>query len=873
MNKAISSSVVSLIHHVELNKSGWREKVIKNLVIEILGSRDNTYLSKEELQKEFINKYGINLTIVQITSILNSLGSAIKYLGTETIILKEETYADYQRDTFEQSQIEEQAERKFKIIAKDKGFIGELDSLWSKFNSDFVLPLIKERGAQTLTFLKVQNQNRKPLNLENFTNQFNEQKETVRRIVDDYFNMEDKIVRFYTVRQLNAYFLLESFSLNEETIKKVYQLSQTQTELTLFLDTNFLFSMFELHDNPYNESTLSLLNTIKQSNGHFKVRFKVLPITIDEFKKKIWAEKRNLKNFRSSNTNLDWTRITTQNYLEVSGLRKKYFEKCKQQGRWIHLDNYFQPFYDLLSDTLRDKGIILETNDRQKEYEDFWDLKMNEISNDIEYQREFRLRDERYKGKSEEEMNLETGRLYDNISHDVKLWFAVKHFHRNSYVDSPKSVKSWVITLDNKFLTFDSLKSQRSVKICIDPNEFSAMLQFFIPRSEHLEEAIFSNFRLPFLYKDIEQDTAYASEKIIDAISHYENMNEDLAISLLTSDNLKQKIKFNSTVEQNLPLIKEEVLRMNQALEQKAKEDEEKKNALSSKLQELELKIDSEKKERENDRKEAETLGQISDKHNEIIGKKLEFEQKEQQIREITERINDIYELIDSSVSNSSMWTKLINGGTSNLRKSYVESYSNKLDSLESRKENYELEAKKIRKDIIKLENFGMSGLDGELIGAYFERIVYSTLQRLFPECSIEKGKRMGTYEYDFVVHHTRAKEIIIVEAKGYIFREAIKLGTKDTKESVKWFFENTFPKISSDLKGKNSDGTLIRACYITSSQFERDCMQYFDEKSSTKLKPSNIDIYYDREKLEKLLKEKNLEHELVELKKFFPKM
>lgn len=113
------------------------------------------------------------------------------------------------------------------------------------------------------------------------------------------------------------------------------------------------------------------------------------------------------------------------------------------------------------------------------------------------------------------------------------------------------------------------------------------MLQFWIPRTEKFENAILGNFRLPFLFREVDVNSEKISMEILRAMSQYEDnekFNSELVTEILTNKALRQKIKVNNTIEENAVLIKEELFKKYETTKMQLSKETQKKESLSGEL-------------------------------------------------------------------------------------------------------------------------------------------------------------------------------------------------------------------------------------------------------------------------------------------------
>lgn len=168
----------------------------------------------------------------------------------------------------------------------------------------------------------------------------------------------------------------------------------------------------------------------------------------------------------------------------------------------------------------------------------------------------------------------------------------------------------------------------------------------------------------------------------------------------------------------------------------------------------------------------------------------------------------------------------------------------------------------------------------GNLKGDLFEALLYPLLKQLYPGSELEQGKLLTEhkdnnekeyYEYDFILRSSAYSEFVIVEAKGYKSTRIIKLGDKNTKNTLKWFFEKTLPFAKRQYKkGNTLDNYQVKGSYITTAKFEESALDWMEKLKDSKIKPSQMDIFYDGDGLIKLLEMKGLKKVKEILKKYY---
>ncbi len=656
MQKILSSEIVSLVHHVKLNESGWWEKAVQNIIISTIGINQNKETLENEITANVLKEIKTEIDATRLKKqfeILKSKGVILNKSGN-FFVLSDEKYNEFQSSFSSQKKIEFEAENRFKELSEI--FCPEMENkkLWNELNELLIIPLIKEIGAKTYELISGSDSK----NIEEygqfqlFLSRFNGNREKIQTLLLQYFDFSNEFVKKYILHQLNAYFFIEATNLNQQTVEKVYELSKSQTNLKIFVDTNFLLTLLDLHDNPSNEAAFALFELIEEIKNKVNIKFYVLPKTVEEFQNLIKKFKDHLKRLKPTLNQA----IAAETTDEFTGIIKKYFQKCHEKNTILDLEDYFDPYLDNFSVNIRKKGIEIQQDNMDKYATD--SRVVDDLLEQVEYRYDKNSKTGKYFNLTEEEKQIKKDTIYDKFNHDCQIWYYVKD-KRPAYIDSTKDVKNWILTLDFSFLEYDKYKqhtdTNNKISICLHPNEFISMLQFWVPRTEKFENAILGSFRLPFFFKEIDSDSEKISMDILRAMSQYEDgekFSPELVTEILTNKALRQKIKPNNTVEENALLIKEEVFKSYELKKEQLKEETEKKNQLSERLNSvtsvvevLSKKID-ELQEKTNLKieKELELIRQ-----NSIQDIKNKRESLEKQKEGLQQRIIDFKELIEKA--------------------------------------------------------------------------------------------------------------------------------------------------------------------------------------------------------------------------------
>ena len=587
-NLTLPKEVLSLIHHVELNKAGWWEKAVQRLILAAIWLlKENATLQTvlECLCKEFQVSLNINQIRAQIDVLCRS--GIVVLLPNDHLKISEQALKEFEKDLQEAEEIEAKVKRKFLVTIRNHCPSLQPEETWETFHDELLVPLIREMGVRTYELISGTKVNLDvsstfPRFLQGFPAEFHE---PLRNAIITFLDPKDSAVRSYILRSLNAYFFVEAIGLAKETLDSLIKAVNLKPSFAVFVDTNFLFSILGLHENPSN-------------SGKVTVNLYVLPITIDETRRVLAAAEQELSGLRLT-PNLADAALEAG----LSGITRRFVEESKTTGGKLSPADYFYPYKTNLIQVLRDKGV------------EFFNAKIDdykteqEVIDDIMAQLEFEVR--RY-GKR--------AKTYEALEHDMVLWHFVQD-KRPARVESPLEAKYFIVTVDYRFLGFDAFKRSEmegSIPVCLHPSAFIQMLQFWVPRTPQFEEAMLSSMKLPFLFREFDPDAERVTIRILEILGRFENVGDlpqETVTSVLLNEALRQRLSAESDMEKQVQLVKEALIEEYQKTYQKLKETVEEAESLKGKvvqkeatIQKLQQEMSVQKKKLEEERKARKAL-------------------------------------------------------------------------------------------------------------------------------------------------------------------------------------------------------------------------------------------------------------------------
>jgi ABC-type multidrug transport system fused ATPase/permease subunit len=222
----------------------------------------------------------------------------------------------------------------------------------------------------------------------------------------------------------------------------------------------------------------------------------------------------------------------------------------------------------------------------------------------------------------------------------MTLWHFVKD-KRRSYVESPIEAEYWIVTVDYRFLAFDRYKTKdQQVAVCIHPAALTQILQFWVPRTDIVDEAMLANLRLPLFFSEFDPEAEKITIKILQTLSRFENVADiprETVANILLDESLRARMRATQQAEEQVQLIREALIeeqkRLQRELEESKSRLQEKEKETMEKeatIRDLEKEIEQERTKRENIVKE---LQRLSKEIEELKEKEMRRHQEEERRR------------------------------------------------------------------------------------------------------------------------------------------------------------------------------------------------------------------------------------------------
>lgn len=552
----MSKEIVSLIYNIELNKSGWWDIALQRLIIGSLWLADQD-LSSQQISDFLKTNLHVSVDTRRIKTQakkLCDLGVLISMKG-DRLRLPESSKLDFEDEIKRAEDISNHAQREFKKILSEECPSLDGEQVWQDLTSKLLVPAIRQMGVRFYAFLIGSKGDISQMAaFDNFLASYPKAiHNQIRLAVTKYFSMKDSQIRSFILRQLYTSLIIEANNLDEETISKLSNLNRKKPVFKIFVDTNFIFSLFGVHDNPFNEDAQSLLSLIGNISNSISAKLYVAPITINETRQAI---QNSIDYYNSVRLSPNMAKASLQS-TDIGGFLRKLAIEAEKSGKTITAQDYYGPYKNDLIQILRSSGIEFYNTDLS-EYKTKQSV-IDDVLAQIEFEKE------KYGARA---------KSYEKAQHDIVLWHFVND-QRPGDAESPANAEYWIVTVDFRFLGFDAYKRRfngSELPVCLLPSQFIQLLQFWVPRTPQFEDALFESWLWPLIFQEIDKDAEQVTVKILSVLSRYEDVQDlpsEVVSQVLFNTALRQRIALEHDINKQVEMVESALVESHKMISQK----------------------------------------------------------------------------------------------------------------------------------------------------------------------------------------------------------------------------------------------------------------------------------------------------------------
>lgn len=614
---ALSPDLASLIHHVELSKAGWRDEAFKILLLSIMERHDES-LSINALCKLVNEAVPATVSQTQIERFLDKL------MSSQQLFKLPNGYYKLSEQAREQCILRARSDKSLTDAAKQR-FEDSFKSIdddslgWESFRRDFLIPLVSDLGARTYELVTGDEVaiHGVPAYQRFISSLPGTHRSALSNGFGKFFDPSSVETRQYMLRLLNNAFLTQAIALPDRAMKALLDRTRQPFRVRVFVDTNFLFSLLGLHDNPADDVVRALHDVMGQMSGRIDVKFYILPFTVDEAQGTLAQKSDRLSQFHMSR---EVARVINSTN---SGIVSTYARKAYSGGKRVSAKDYFAPYLSDFIRVARDFGIELFNADVQDLNTD------DDVISDVEEQMERQKQWPNRRQKS-----------YEVMCHDMKLWHFVRS-RRPPRVDSPLDAEAWIATLDYALLGFDAAKrGKREPPVCIHPTSLLQILQLWVPSSDLLVSALMESLR-PMLPRTFDYEAEEISIRIASVLSRFEDdtLTEEAVSDIMLNEAVRERVGATTDKAEDVKIIESEVAKTNKKLVMRLDDSKVQVERAQGQAERAQGKVVALERERDRERQEKEKLrSQVS-----VLVETAETERAamQKQVESVQQKVDD----------------------------------------------------------------------------------------------------------------------------------------------------------------------------------------------------------------------------------------
>lgn len=543
-----------LSHIKALSHDGKFDQIVQNIILLTLNQGNfNNPTSEVEVANKIKDIYGISIRTLVIQSNIDklmSVGEISKDRESKQFIVSHATSTKINKRLEDANELE--------ISVKNKWFeeldliieslnTQKLSELWNCLKS-YLCNVFEQHGIQTLHLLnpnaQINEDDQKGLTfiVDKIIkdNKCSQTKEVVSIAINQFIIKADEVRTNYISQLADATFT--SFALTSDA-EIVNFLNKRYNDLELFLDTNFIFGILDLHKNSEDASAREIIDEVKKNRLPFKLFYH--PETLAEFKRAFDVKALYVRASK-------WSRESSRVAIAVDGLSplEELFHKQ-------NLDNDIDPVmflekYDHVDLMLKDFGL--------HEYIPYktTDLEHGEIEGNVNNYQKFYSEIPNRKPKS-----------YSGFKHDIVVLSEVRLLNpkKTKFLDS----HAFFISSDFILAKFEKtyFKKTWEINYVVSPSVFLQLIRPFIQNDYTSNKRFIDTFSLPE-FRSFEIDYSTTRSKTLQILNdNYHDTTFETKVKILRDQVLLEKLqKVNESHEKQIEIIESQIALENQILTQ-----------------------------------------------------------------------------------------------------------------------------------------------------------------------------------------------------------------------------------------------------------------------------------------------------------------
>ncbi len=539
---------IKILSALSLASSDAREETLKTIIINTLFEKNEVL--RDVLEVEIKDSFGFEPYSSELTEILNAMydSNVIKIADGKIVLSDDERL----RVTLLDAEIKDKEKIRFQNF---KNFvideleinieISKIKILYSVF-VEYLYHCFYEFGEEALNYFSPKLREIDLTNEDYLQQSFQKLGDktlcsVLKTIIDKYpENISKPDLEFLNELALKTQ-SFASLGYSPDQSQEVIDLNLI--DWVLYLDTNVLYSILNLHSHPENEACRALVQLILDNSSHIKIVLRYSELSVTE----LVSKKDDFKHLDKSITDSAIRGLLSSDKLDEFS-RQFYTNLLQNRSATLHPSKVI----DLSSATLKSKKIEVSRNSKRLENigEEYINVRIQEYLRFVNEKNEVRNDFKKKKG-----INLRNiFRSDKQATHDISLREIIISQRNGSTKDQEhltfNNIKYYAITLDNILIQYDQQERVgnndiRSFPVFFKPSFLLSKLIKILPiKTDNYKKAYFKALTARGFNKDTKK-----SEDIINIVNYLKSQgidNEEIINNLISEDLFLEKYKEES---------------------------------------------------------------------------------------------------------------------------------------------------------------------------------------------------------------------------------------------------------------------------------------------------------------------------------------
>ncbi len=541
--KSVSQSMARLLSFVAISQLSRGDEVLRQLIFQCLVFfPSETFRQAEDFAKTLMAIFGLEIATARIELALQQeiRAGSIERNSVHSLTINSAMSTHVEASVTKANHLQSRVRSAWAEVLRHKYPELELNLAWACLQ-DYLFKLFRRHGLQTVALLDnnmatsgehagILKANLREVVLDNCNGVNNPKLETA---INEFLATvgADPDRTSFIVQLADGAF--NYFSLNAPP-EVASQLQSKLHELTLFLDTNFLFGVFGLDTTPLVAVSHELLKVVTEQKLPFRLRYH--EATYMEMRRTINAISSSIKSHHWSS---ELSRAAA-NAPYVSGIERHFHEENARNS--VDADIFFKP-YEHLDVLLKERGIEIFRAAAQR---------LTERADLITRYKDFLATKNRSKP-------------YEVVDHDMTVLDTVRTLRSKS--TSSLEAKALLITCDTVLNRFDwqELEAKKGYACTVLPNQFLQLLRPYVPSTPNFDQSFAAAFAIPE-FRAISGGYHLASARLLTLLATYKDIKEETASALLANTLLLDELQKAPSANRMRELVESAIVASNATL-------------------------------------------------------------------------------------------------------------------------------------------------------------------------------------------------------------------------------------------------------------------------------------------------------------------